>query len=56
VYLFVRRRAKVDQRAAPFFYCGELDFISWDGERPITVIWHLRPPLSDRLAAEFDVR
>ncbi len=50
VHLFVRRAGKVDQRAAPFTYCGELDFLSWEGEKPITVIWKLRDKLSDSLA------
>ena len=55
VHLFVRRQAKEDQRAAPFFYCGELEFVSWEGERPITVLWRLRTPLSDALGGELGV-
>jgi hypothetical protein len=55
VHLFVRRAGKVDQRAAPFTYCGELDFLSWEGERPITVIWKLRDKLSDSLATNLIV-
>lgn len=49
VHLFVRRHGKIDGRAAPFTYCGELDFVSWQGEKPITVIWKLRNQLSASL-------
>jgi hypothetical protein len=42
VHLFVRKTGKIGQRAAPFTYCGELDFVSWEGEKPITVGWKLR--------------
>ena len=29
------RIPKVDGRAAPFLYCGECEFLGWDGDRPI---------------------
>jgi superfamily II DNA or RNA helicase/HKD family nuclease/diadenosine tetraphosphate (Ap4A) HIT family hydrolase len=48
VHLFVRRAAKVNGSAAPFLYCGDCDFASWEGDRPITVRWRLRQPLPDR--------
>jgi hypothetical protein len=32
-------------RRGPFLYCGEVDFVSWDGSAPITVRWHLREPV-----------
>jgi hypothetical protein len=47
VYLFVRKTKKLGQRAAPFIYCGEVDFVSWEGEQPISVTWRLRNPLPD---------
>jgi hypothetical protein len=49
VHLFVRKTGKVEQRAAPFTYCGELDFLSWKGEKPITLVWQLRKRLSENL-------
>lgn len=55
VHLFVRKTGKADQRAAPFIYCGELDFVSWESERPITVLWKLRNKLSDSLATNLIV-
>ena len=38
----IRKNKKHGGRAAPFFYCGEVDFESWHGEKPITVKWRLR--------------
>jgi hypothetical protein len=54
VHLFVRQTGKVDQRAAPFTYCGELDFLSWKGEKPITVTWRLQKTLPDRWHQQFN--
>jgi hypothetical protein len=55
VHLFVRATAKLGQRAAPFYYCGQLQFDSWEGDKPIRVIWKLRTPLSDHLANRMGV-
>ena len=55
VHLFVRKRGKVRSNAAPFIYCGELRFESWEGNNPITVHWRLKQPLSERIAALFEV-
>ncbi len=48
VHLFVRKASKVDGRAAPFFYCGECEFLRWSGDRPITVHWKLKSPVPER--------
>lgn len=45
VHLLVRKVGKLEGRAAPFVYCGRLDFVDWEGEKPITVRWHLNTPL-----------
>ena len=45
VHLFVRRKAKVDGTTQPFTYCGELELVRWEGEKPITAWWRLREPL-----------
>lgn len=42
VHLFVRTEPKIGSRAAPFVYRGELQFESWDGDKPITVCWSSR--------------
>jgi superfamily II DNA or RNA helicase len=48
VHLFVRKTPKVDGRAAPFLYCGECEFLGWDGDRPITIRWKLKSPVPER--------
>lgn len=54
VHLFVRQeRKKPDGTAAPFFYCGQLDFVEWEGEQPITVRWRLKEALPPQLAQRF---
>ena len=42
VHLFVRPTKKTGSTPTPFLYCGEVDFLSWDGEAPITIKWGLR--------------
>jgi len=41
VHLFVRRVKVLDGKAAPFIYCGQVNFIEWEGEKPISVTWDL---------------
>jgi superfamily II DNA or RNA helicase/diadenosine tetraphosphate (Ap4A) HIT family hydrolase len=49
VHLFVRPTKKTGPKPTPFFYCGEVDFVSWEGDAPISIKWRLReavpPPL-----------
>jgi Domain of unknown function (DUF3427) len=43
VHLFVRGQKKVPRGgAAPFVYCGDVGFVDWHGDRPITVRWKLQ--------------
>jgi superfamily II DNA or RNA helicase/diadenosine tetraphosphate (Ap4A) HIT family hydrolase len=49
VHLFVRRQKKMRGKAAPFIYCGDVEFIDWEGDAPITVRWRLMNPLTDEL-------
>ena len=56
IHLFVRKDGKLASgTAAPFTYCGRLDFLRWEGERPITVWWRLNEPLPPRVQSEFGV-
>jgi len=55
VHLLVRKTGKIAGKAAPFIYCGDLQFSEWEGERPITVRWRLREPLPKRVAELFGV-
>ncbi|MEI6667553.1 MAG: DUF3427 domain-containing protein [Acidobacteriota bacterium] len=50
VHLFIRAQSKTPHgRAAPFVYCGDVDFVSWQGEQPITVTWQLREAVPEHL-------
>jgi superfamily II DNA or RNA helicase/diadenosine tetraphosphate (Ap4A) HIT family hydrolase/HKD family nuclease len=55
VHLFVRTEKKLGGKAAPFYYCGEVDFQKWDGEKPITVLWELREAVPKSLRAQFQM-
>lgn len=55
VHLFVRKTKKVSGQVAPFVNCGEVDFVDWEGEQPITVRWRLQTPLPERIQQEFRV-
>ena len=41
VHLFVCASKLRNGKAAPFRYCGQPKFVSWEGEKPITVQWAL---------------
>lgn len=57
ILLFVRARSKTrDGKACPFTYCGPLDFVSWKGDKPITVKWRLRDAVPERLWKELTIR
>ena len=49
VHLLVRPTKKTGSKPTPFVYCGEVDFVSWEGEAPITIIWRLREPVPEPL-------
>jgi len=53
VHLFVRQQKKSSGRTMPFTYCGPVDFVDWEGEKPITVRWKLRDSLPERLRKRF---
>jgi hypothetical protein len=55
VHLFVRKSKRVNGKSAPFVYCGEVDFLDWNRDKPITVRWHLRSEVPERLRTSFDV-
>ena len=37
--------------AAPFVYCGDVQFLEWHGDRPITVRWKLPTDVPDSVWA-----
>lgn len=55
VHLLVRKTGRIAGKGAPFIYCGDVGFVDWNGEKPITVRWKLDTKLSDRLANLFGV-
>jgi hypothetical protein len=56
VHLFVRSHAKAKEGGAgAFYYCGRVQFVSWDGDNPITVLWRLTDPVPDTLHKELSV-
>ena len=57
VHLFVRRDRKLaGSQGAPFTYCGEVKFVDWSGDAPITIDWQLDPPLPSHLIGLFGVQ
>ena len=55
VHLFVRRSKRARGRAAPFVYCGWLEFERWEGEKPITVWWRIEQAVPRELWVELGV-
>ncbi len=53
VHLLIRKQAKLEGRGAPFVYCGPVSFVDWEGEKPITIRWHLDEPVPDSLWTAF---
>lgn len=49
VHLFVRSGKLRGTKAAPFLYCGQPTFESWEGEKPITVLWQLQEQVPGHL-------
>ena len=55
VHLFIRRGNKVNGKVNPFIYCGQPNFLSWKGEKPIEVQWELVGPVPEELWPELGV-
>jgi superfamily II DNA or RNA helicase/diadenosine tetraphosphate (Ap4A) HIT family hydrolase len=54
VHLFVRTQKKSPRGgAAPFVYCGDVAFVEWSGEQPITVRWDLSTEVPQSLWSVF---
>jgi hypothetical protein len=53
VHLFVRQCKKQGSRSMPFVYCGEVGFVDWQGEQPITIRWQLAEAVPERLWPRF---
>jgi superfamily II DNA or RNA helicase/HKD family nuclease len=56
IHLFVRAKGKTPEgRGAPFYYLGCVEFVSWEGDRPITVQWRLKAPVPRLLWKELGI-
>jgi superfamily II DNA or RNA helicase/HKD family nuclease/diadenosine tetraphosphate (Ap4A) HIT family hydrolase len=55
VHLFVRSTKKRGQVAAPFIYCGDVEFVSWEGSQPITVEWQMSSPVPSHLRRVLEI-
>jgi len=55
VHLFVRPTKKIKGRQAPYYYCGEVEFIDWEGDAPIRVRWRLHEAVPDTLRGTLQV-
>jgi superfamily II DNA or RNA helicase/diadenosine tetraphosphate (Ap4A) HIT family hydrolase/HKD family nuclease len=53
IQLFVRATKKEAGVSQPFLYCGSVDFESWTGDQPITIVWRLKEPLDVKLIGQF---
>ena len=56
LHLWVRETKTRSGHATPFRYCGPLDFLRWEGEKPITVWWRLQNPVPERYWGAFGLR
>ena len=55
VHLFVRATAKQAGKTLGFVYAGPLRFVSWEGDKPITVRWKLDEPVPAPVRHELGV-
>jgi superfamily II DNA or RNA helicase/diadenosine tetraphosphate (Ap4A) HIT family hydrolase len=55
VHLFVRRTKKTQGRSAPFRYFGEVQFLDWKGEKPITIRWRLPASVPEQYRQDLDI-
>ncbi|KAA1189113.1 DUF3427 domain-containing protein [Pseudohalioglobus sediminis] len=53
VQLFVRKHKLQKGKAAPFIYCGQVDYQGHTSEKPMNVTWLLKTPLSAALYGYF---
>jgi hypothetical protein len=54
VHLFVRKTSKIaGGGSAPFVCCGDVEFMEWERDKPITVRWQLPEAVPAKLRQEF---
>ncbi len=55
IHLFIRHKKKDGNTTVPFFYCGVPSFLSWEGDKPITIKWELEEAVPKYLREKFKV-
>jgi SOS-response transcriptional repressor LexA len=53
LHLFVRKNKLEAKKAAPFYYCGPMEYVSHEGEKPMSVVTGLDNKLPEYLKLEF---
>ena len=53
LHLFVRKDRLIAKKGAPFYYCGTVNYVSHEGEKPMSVVTELDSELSEYLKLEF---
>jgi len=53
LHLFVRKNKLEAKKGAPFYYCGTVNYVSHEGEKPMSVVTGLDCELSEYLKLEF---
>ena len=53
LHLFVRKNKLEAKKGAPFYYCGTVNYVSHEGEKPMSVVARLDSELNDYLKLEF---
>ena len=56
IHLLIRNRKTLDGKAAPFIYCGPVQFQSWQGEKPISVKWKLSEPVPPAMWSQLGIK
>ncbi|UTH13250.1 DUF3427 domain-containing protein [Macrococcus equipercicus] len=54
IHLFVRRKNTEDKRTLPFYYVGQVDFVSAKGNNPISIVWKLQQPVPKEILNELE--
>ncbi|RDY24303.1 DUF3427 domain-containing protein [Romboutsia maritimum] len=52
VLLFVRENNKEDNVTCPYIYLGEADIVSFEGNKPINIVWRLKNKLPAHVAKQ----
>ena len=56
IHLFIRKRKKLDGKAAPFTYCSPVHFQSCQGEKPISVKWKLSESVPPTMWSQLGIK